>query len=58
MNHQKQLIVELEHDALADPANGANRSSKDRVERRIVRAQDEWTGQLDALKLSIDDAAG
>ena len=41
MDDEPQLVVELDHDALAEPMHAAHDATDDRIERRLDAAQGE-----------------
>ena len=57
VDDEKQIVVEGEHEALADAAHTANGLGMNGSERRIDGAQDEGAVQGDPLEAAADDVA-
>src|SRR5207247_2529076 len=55
MDHEKQLIVELESDAFADAPKSANDRTADGIERRIDRAEDERAEQTNLIEAPAEN---
>ena len=58
VNDQEEVVVEHEHDALADAAHAADDLAVSGVERRIDGAQDERAEEPDPLEAPADDVRG
>ena len=55
---RNELVVEREHDALADAAHAADGLAVERGDRRIDGAQHEGAEEVDPLEAPADDVAG
>ena len=56
MQHQIELIIEVKHDALAEPRQLAHRQPFEGFQRRIDGPQQERAAEPNALQLLADDA--
>ena len=56
MQHEEQVVVELEDDALAEPAQAADRLAEDGVDRRVEGAEEKRIGEPDLRQRLADDA--
>jgi hypothetical protein len=57
VDHQEELVVEFEHDPLADAAHAAHRLARHRRKRRVVGAQQERREHLDLSERTPDHVA-
>jgi hypothetical protein len=55
MDYQKQLITEIEHDALPDPLEAVYLAAEEQREGRFNRSQQEGTLEGDSLKRLAQD---
>ena len=55
MEHEEKLVVQLDHDALAQPPEGANLLSGDLLERGVVGAEQRDAANPDLTHLGADD---
>ena len=56
VQHQRQLVLQLKDDALADPPHALHLFAEARLQRRRGRAQQEHTGDAHALERLTHDA--
>jgi hypothetical protein len=56
MNHKEEFILQLEDDALAEPAQTYDDLSLSRRDRRVERAHDERAADPDLLNRLLEDA--
>jgi hypothetical protein len=54
VDDHKQLVIEREHDSLADAAHASNEAPLDAVDRRIDGAEDERAVQNEPLEAASD----
>jgi hypothetical protein len=57
MDHEEHIVVEFEHDALADPADAADDPAVDRFDRRINGSKNERAEEMNSLEAPSDDVA-
>ena len=57
VDHQEQLVLQREHDALAEPAQAEHLPALGRGDRRHGGAQQERVEQPDAQQAGAEDAA-
>src|SRR5690606_27423731 len=56
VQHERELLLELNHDALAEPRYAFDAKPDDRVDRRLGRAQQERARQPDVRDAAAEDA--
>ncbi len=57
MDDEKEIAVESQHKALADPLDGSNRQPRHGIDRRFDRAQDKRTPNHDSLDTTTCDVS-
>jgi hypothetical protein len=55
VDDDKEICVEGEDDALADAPHAADNPALNGLDRRIDRAEDEWTVEHETLEAASDD---
>jgi hypothetical protein len=57
MDDQKQILIEGQHDALADAADAAHGAAVEDVNRGVDGAEDERAVEREPLEAATDDVA-